>query len=89
MITYRHYRNQHGEPVWTITIVDWHDIFRFSVNMLEQQCEFITAGSKALQWCRRSLGRSRFEQLNNSLSGKGTQRHAYVTRAARRPRRDA
>lgn len=89
MTTYRHSRNQHGEPVFTITLIGWHDIFRFSANMLDQQCEFMAAGSKALQWCRRSLGASRFEAMNKSLSGDGTRTQRYVARASKRPRGDS
>ena len=84
--TYHHTRNRNGEPVWVIKVTGWHDIYRVAAFFIYQQCEFIAAGAKALQWLRRDMGARRFEALNETMAGTGTKVQRAVTRASIRPR---
>ncbi len=62
-------RNEHGDPVLTITVVGFYDIFRLSWNLLGAQVEFSEQARKTFQWMRRSLGASRFDEFDQSMTG--------------------
>jgi hypothetical protein len=57
---YRYSRNEHGEPVVTITLVGWHVIHRFAYNLLSHQIEFARMGTDILRVQRRRIGRERW-----------------------------
>lgn len=78
---FKHSRNQHGDPVLTITVVGFHDIFRLQWNLLHAQVEFSAAARKTFQWMRRSLGPARYDAFDQSMTGGKTRRYAI------RPRR--
>lgn len=56
-------RNEHGEPVLTITLVGWHSIHRFAYNLLGHQCEFAEMGRKILRSHRRTVGKQAWQRL--------------------------
>jgi hypothetical protein len=78
--TYKRSRTKHGDPVLTITVVGWHDIFRVTENLLHAQCEFADASRKTLQWMRRGLGASRYDAFDKSMTGGKTRRYAIRPR---------
>lgn len=78
----RHARNRHGDPVLTITITGWHDIFRTSWNFCHDQVEFVDKGSKALQWMRRSLGAKKYDAFDKSMTGGKSKRWSIRPRGA-------
>lgn len=78
---FKHSRNKHGDPVLTITVVGFHDIFRLQWNLLHAQVEFSAAARKSFQWMRRSLGAARYDAFDQSMTGGKTKRYAI------RPRR--
>lgn len=53
----------------TITITGGQDIFRFALNMLDDQVEFCEAGSEILTSLRGSLGPARFDPMARSMLG--------------------
>lgn len=61
--TYRASRNQHGEPVVTITLVGGSDIHRFAYNLLRQQVEFARMGRQILKGQRRRMGRKAWVEM--------------------------
>lgn len=67
--TYERTRNKAGDPVWVITITGWHDIFRMAWNLVHCQVEFCEAGSRTLQWMRRSVGARNFDRFDESMTG--------------------
>lgn len=79
---YKRSRNKHGDPVLTITVTGFHDIFRLSFAMLHAQVEFSEAARKSFQWMRRSLGASRCDAFDQSMTGGKTRRYAI------RPKRE-
>lgn len=60
---YRASRNQHGEPVVTITLVGFHDIHRFAYNLLKHQCEFARMGTQILKGQRRRVGKKKWAEI--------------------------
>ena len=79
---FKHSRDEHGDPVLTITVTGWHDIFRLQWNLLHAQCEFSAAARKSCQWMRRSLGAARYDTFDQSMTGGKT--IAYSIRPRRR-----
>lgn len=73
---FKHSRNRHGDPVLTITVVGWHDIFRLQWNLLHAQCEFSEAARKSFQWMRRCLGPARYDAFDQSMTGGKTRRYS-------------
>jgi hypothetical protein len=63
MSNYRATRNEHGEPVVTITLVGWHEIHRFAYNLLKHQCEFAEMGRKILKYQRKAIGREQWNRI--------------------------
>jgi len=59
----------HGDPRLTITLVGHHDLFRFAVNMLDDQCEFAEAGRKSLAQLRDHVGPDRFDPWARNMLG--------------------
>lgn len=81
MHTWTRTRNEHGDPVLTITIVGWHDIFRLCWNLLHAQVEFSAESRKVFQWMRRSLGAKRYDEFDRSMTGGKTKQYAIRPRA--------
>ncbi len=52
-----------------IELVGPHAIFRFAVNMLDQQCEFARAGELKLRALRQQMGRERFDPMAKQMLG--------------------
>lgn len=73
---YQRSRNEHGDPVLTITVTGSHDIFRLNWNLLHAQCEFSDAARKTYQWLRRVMGAANYDYLDQSLTGGKTKRYA-------------
>lgn len=67
--TYKRGRNEHNDPVLTITVTGAHDIFRLNWNHLHAQCEFSDAARDTYAWLRRVMGAGRFDYLDKSLTG--------------------
>jgi len=65
---------EHGDPRLTITLTGAHDLFRFAVNMLDDQCEFSRAGRQSLAQLRDHLGADRFDSWARSMLGE----HRYL-----------
>ena len=79
---FKHSRSRDGEPVLTITVTGWHDIFRLQWNLLHAQMEFSAAARKSFQWMRRSLGAAKYDAFDKSMTGGKT--IAYSIRPRRR-----
>ena len=62
-------RDKNGDPVLTITVTGFHDIFRLSWNLLHAQVEFSAEARRTFQWIRRSLGASRYDTFDQSMTG--------------------
>jgi hypothetical protein len=60
---YRASRNEHDEPVVTITLVGGHDIHRFAYNLLSQQVEFAEMGRNILKGQRRRMGKKAWDRM--------------------------
>lgn len=73
-------RNSGGDPVWTITVTGWHDIFRLAWNLVHCQVEFVKHGSKALQWQRQANGAESFDRFDQSMTGGKAKRWSIRTR---------
>lgn len=58
-----------GDSVATIRLVHATEIFRFCVNLLDDQTEFHTAGRGILVQLREHLGADRFDPMAKSLLG--------------------
>lgn len=80
---FKHSRNQHGDPVLTITVTGWHDIFRLQWNLLHAQVEFSAAARKSFQWMRRSLGAKRYDTFDQSMTGGKTIAYSIRPKAER------
>lgn len=71
MIEKRLSRNEHRDPVLTLTLTGVHDVYRFAFGMTYMQVEFCAVGRKALASLRRQLGRERYGWLVDSMHGDG------------------
>ncbi len=52
-----------GDPQVTITLTGGHDIFRFAVNMLDDQVEYHAEGRRLLARLRKHMGVKPFEDF--------------------------
>ena len=59
----------HGKDRVVITLTGGHDIFRFAVNMLDDQTEFMEVGRAILVEQRDRSGARRFDAAARSLLG--------------------
>jgi hypothetical protein len=59
-----------GDLRLRIDLVGAHDIFRFCVNMLDDQVEFGQAGSLKLTALRKRMGRERFDPWALQMLGR-------------------
>jgi 1,6-anhydro-N-acetylmuramate kinase len=62
--------DEHGEPVFGLTIDGPHDILRFANNMLDDQVEFGREGRKALAQLRDWMRPDRFDAWAPTLLGR-------------------
>lgn len=69
--THTVHRNEHGEPVLTITVVGAYDVYRFCRGLERLQVEFCATGRRALRQLERRMGRSYFDALAVHLEGSG------------------
>jgi hypothetical protein len=65
-----------GQPVVTLTISGWHDVFRFAWAMGHLQCESADTARRIGGSLRRKLGAERFGEMNQRFTGKTT--YAWV-----------
>ncbi len=79
----RRSRNQHGDPVLTITVTGSHDIYRLNWNLLHAQCEFSEAARATYQWLRRVMGAGPFDGLDKALTGGKAKVYAVRRRSER------
>lgn len=69
--------DEHGDPALTITLTGGHDLLRFAVNMLDDQCEFSRAGREALAKLRAHLTPERFDPWARSMLGEHRYRRLH------------
>jgi 1,6-anhydro-N-acetylmuramate kinase len=62
--------DEHGTPVFGLTIDGAHDILRFALNMLDDQVEFCREGRIALAKLRDHMGHDRFDAWAPTLMGR-------------------
>lgn len=62
-------QNVHKEPRLALELVGSHEIFRFAVNMLDDQVEFCEAGRIIIVELREMVGPERFDPWARNLLG--------------------
>lgn len=61
--------NEHGEPVVTITLVGYHEMYRFAHHMEKGQVEFGKAGNQIIRKLRRRLTSASWDDWMRTLHG--------------------
>lgn len=61
--------NEHGEPTVTITLIGFHEIYRFAHHMEKGQVEFGLAGNKIIHRLRRRLTAGQWDEWMWTLHG--------------------
>lgn len=72
MIASRVTKNEHGEPVLTVTVTGFHDAYRFADGMTRLQCEFAHHGRNRIASLRRLCSRENWEAAMDYFHGSGT-----------------
>lgn len=72
--------NGNGDPVLTIRITGFHDIFRLAWNLIHAQIEFMEIGRHGMRYTARSLGKGRFAAMDKSMTGGEVVKHGYQKR---------
>lgn len=62
-------RNVHREPRLSLELESSHEIFRFAVNMLDDQVEFCAAGRAIIVELREMVGEKGFDPFAKMLLG--------------------
>ncbi|HZM83804.1 MAG TPA: hypothetical protein VFC19_49430 [Candidatus Limnocylindrales bacterium] len=61
--------DEYGNPVATITVSGWQDIYRLQINMMHAQIEFGSLARKCFVWMRKRMGAKKFDEFDRSLGG--------------------
>lgn len=69
MIHHHIRRNEHGQPVLTIRITGWHDMFRIAWVLCHAHVEFVAVGRAAFRHLARRLGKRTFASFDQRLTG--------------------
>lgn len=73
---YKRSRNKHGDPVLTITVTGWHNIFRLNWNLLHAQSEFSAEARKTYQWMRRVVGAKNYDKFDQMMTSGKTRKYS-------------
>ena len=83
--------DRHGDPVWTITVEGFHDIYRLSHNLIRCQVDIAKVGQSARTALRRKAGPKRWTWMLRTMHGTETaeanQGHLPILPGADKPQR--